>query len=107
MKKYTCNNWYYAREQYVDERLKYMPYASAGVIFNDDGVHLISYTTLVCSISHDGFLTCTGTYSPTTRKHISAFLKQYAPNMTYQDAKDAYENGYAINIHTGEIIQLV
>lgn len=95
---------YYEKTVSYDKRLAYCPYGSAGVVFNNNGIHLVSYTTLVCSINNDGFLSCTGTYSATTRKHIGAFLKEYAPNLCYYDAKNAYEKGYAINIHTGEII---
>ena len=90
-----------------DDRLKYCPYGSCGVVFSDDGtVHLISYTTLVCSITKDGWMSCTGTYSRTTIKHIGAFLKEYAPNMCYYDAKGCYEGNYELNINTGEIIPL-
>lgn len=87
-----------------DKRLEYCPYGSCGVVFNSNGIHLVSYTTCVCSIDNDGFLSCTGTYSATTRKHIGAFLKEYAPNLCYQDVKKAYLKSYAINIHTGEIV---
>lgn len=99
-------NGYFVETVSYDKRLAYCPNGSAGVVFNDNGVHLVSYTTVVCSIDNDGFLTCTGTYSATTRKHIGAFLKEYAPTMCYYDAKKAYEMGYAVNIHTGEIIAL-
>ena len=92
--------------QYVTKRLSHMPYAQAGVIIDNNGTNLISYTTLVCTIDKDGWLTCTGTYSATTRKHISAFMHEYAPQMSYYDAKAAYEKGHKINIHTGEIVSL-
>lgn len=94
---------YYKKTVTYDDRLKYCPYGSCGVVFNEYGTHLISYTTLVCSIDKAGFLTCTGTYSATTRKHIGAFLKEYAPKLCYYDAKKAYENNHAINIYTGKI----
>lgn len=99
---------YYCKDsvQTVSKRLEKMPYAQAGIIFDDRGIHLISYTTLVCTIDNDGFLTCTGTYSATTRKHIGAFLKECAPSMCYYDAKRCYNDNIAINIHTGEIIEL-
>lgn len=96
---------YFAKTVTYDKRLAFCPYGSAGVVFNDNGIHLISYTTLVCSIDNNGFLSCTGVYSRTTMKHIGAFLKEYAPNLCYHDAKKAYENNYAINIHTGEIVK--
>ena len=99
------NDGYFTKTVHYDKNLAFCPYGSAGVVFNNNGVHLISYTTLVCSIDNDGFLSCTGVYSRTTMKHIGAFLKEYAPNMCYYDAKKAYENSYAINIYTGEIVK--
>lgn len=104
---YKCNDWYTVKNQYVDKKLDYMPYAQAGIIKNSYGTHLISYTTLVCTIDNDGFLSCTGTYSPTTRKHIGAFLKECAPAcINYSHAKYCYENNCMMNIYTGEIIEL-
>lgn len=87
-----------------DKRLKYCPYGSCGVVFNANGIHLISYTTCVCSIDNEGYLSCTGTYSVTTQRHIREFLKEYAPVLCYQDVKKAYLENYVINIHTGEIL---
>lgn len=92
--------------QFVDKRLSLMPSAQAGVIFDNHGTHLISYTTLVCTIDPEGWLSCTGTYSQTTRRHIGQFLKEYAPSMTYYDAKRCYENSCMVNIHTGEVVDL-
>ena len=61
------------------KKLKFMPYAQAQVIQFDDGsVSLISYTTSVAHISANGFLTVYGLYSMTTRRHISAFIKEYS-----------------------------
>ena len=94
------------------KKLSKMPYAQAHVeIDNDGNIHLFSYVTLVCTIDKDGWLTCTGTYSQTTRKHIGAFMREYVtyPNGnsgTYQDAKAAYEGDYRLNLHTGEIEDL-
>lgn len=65
-------------------------------------VHFFSYVTLVCSIEA-GWLSCTGTYSQTTRKQIGWFLKEYAPMMNYHNAKLCYEGNCEINIHTGEV----
>lgn len=92
---------------HVDARLKYMPNAQCGVIRSADGtIHFISYTTRVCSIDPEGWLECTGTYTPTTRKQIGRFLSEYAPNLCYQDAKFCYENSVRININTGEFADL-
>ena len=93
---------------YYGYRLKYMPYASAGVCFElqSDGtenIDLWSYQTKVCTIDGNGWLTCTGTYSQTTRKHIGAFLKEYGNGVTYFTAKKCYSDSIAYNIYTGEI----
>jgi hypothetical protein len=91
------------------KKLSRMPYAQAHVEIDENGnIHLFSYVTLVCTITKDGWLTCTGTYSQTTRKHIGAFMREYVeyPNGergTYQEAKRCYEEGYRFNIETGEV----
>lgn len=93
-------------EVLVDKRLDFMPYAQAGIVRDKRGTHLISYSTLVCTISPDGWLTCTGTYSATTRKHIGAFLKECGNGVNYYNAKYCYENSVEYNIYTGEIRDL-
>lgn len=83
-------------------KLSSMPYANAEVRIDDEGIiTLISYTTPVAQIAND-WLTVGGLYSMTTRKHIGAFVKEYA-NTTYQTAKWLYENDHVFNINTGEI----
>ena len=87
----------------MERKLKYMPYAQAYVKVDEYGaITLVSYTTEVITIDPQGWLTCTGTYSQTTRKHISAFMKEYT-KLTYQHAKDAFWDNHTINIYTGEI----
>ena len=86
-----------------DRNLKYCPYGSTGVdIYRDGTIALISYTTRVIEINKAGYLTCTGTYSATTRKHIRAFLKEYAPALCYADIKPIAGTEQKINIWTGE-----
>ena len=91
------------------KKLAYMPYAQAHVEIDADGnIYLFSYRTLVIELTHDGWLTCTGTYSATTRKHIGAFMREYVqfPNGergNYFVAKRAYLGGYRFNVETGEI----
>jgi len=92
------------------KKLSVMPYAQAHVEITEKGTYLFSYTTLVCAIE-EGWLTCTGTYSQTTRKHIGAFCKEYIkfPNGergNYYTAKECYEKGYRLNIETGEVEDL-
>ena len=94
------------------KKLLFMPYAQAHVEIDKDGnIYLFSYRTLVVTLTADGWLTCTGTYSATTRKHIGAFMKEYVqlPNGScgyYQIAKHAYEGNYRWNMETGEIEDL-
>lgn len=66
-------------------------------------IHLISYNTVVITVSHAGWLTCYGLYSPTTKKQISWFMSEYCAPLTYYDAKRCFCDNVQINIHTGEI----
>lgn len=87
------------------KKLSTMPYAQAHVeIFDNGDIALFSYVTLVAWINRDGWCGCNGTYSQTTRKHISAFAKEYATPLDYYSFKQAYEGGYVVNKHTGEIL---
>lgn len=89
------------------KKLSAMPYAQAHVeIDTNNNISLFSYVTLVASITHDGWLTVYGLYSMTTRKHISAFMREYGDKLDYASAKAAYEGSYRINIYTGEIVEL-
>ena len=83
--------------------LKNHSYAQAKVIIDNNGISLISYTTLVVNIDNDGFLTCTGLYSRTTIKHIGWFMQEYGHGLNYYDVKRAYNDDVGINIYTGEI----
>jgi hypothetical protein len=84
--------------------LKSMPYAQAIVISTKNSIVLRSYQTDVVVIS-DGWMTCTGTYSQTTRKHISAFMREYNLG-DYFLAKKLYTENLKINIYTGEILPI-
>ena len=84
--------------------LKTMPYAQAAIISTEDTLILRSYQTDVIIIS-DGWMTCTGTYSQTTRKHISAFMKEFNFG-DYFLAKKLYTDNLKMNIYTGEILPI-
>jgi hypothetical protein len=87
-------------------KLHAMPYAQAEIrCYDDNSVTLISYTTAVAYIDPQGWLCINGLYSATTRRHIGAFVKQYA-NISYQLAKELYLKNMAYNIMTGEVIDL-
>ena len=89
------------------KKLTAMPYAQAHIeIDNENNKEFFSYVTRVATLSNDGWLTIYGLHSMTTRKHISAFCKEYCEAVNYQMAKSAYEGGYSINIFTGEISEL-
>ena len=89
----------------IEKKLKKMPYAQAKVRIYDNGtVEMISYKTVVCIIKND-VVYCTGTYSQTTRKHISAFMSEYTP-FDYQTAKHIAGTNMGISCITGEIICL-
>ena len=88
------------------KKLSAMPYAQAHVEITEDGhIALFSYVTLVATIDKDGWLQVYGLHSQTTRRHISAFMKEYTP-CDYNVAKFIYQNDMIINIHTGEVIEL-
>lgn len=57
----------------------------------------VSYNTPVLIIFNNE-MEVTGLYSKTTRKQIGWFLKEYFPNISYQDVKKAYEKGEKIKL---------
>lgn len=86
------------------KKLSAMPYANAHVEINDNGnIYLYSYVTLVAGIEADGTCFCNGLYSMTTRKHISAFAREYASPLTYYSFKLMVEENITINMNTGEV----
>lgn len=90
----------------MEKKLNKMPHAQAKVLIMDNGnIILRSYYTDVAMIRSDGWLTINGLYSATTRRHISAFVKEYA-NISYQLAKDLYIKKMAYNIYTGEVVEI-
>jgi len=63
-------------------------------------IRLYSYNTLVCAVDKEGYLSCSGLYSATTRRHISDFCRKYT-NISYYDIKESVGK-YVLNIRTGE-----
>lgn len=91
----------------ITKKLSRMPYAQARVEIDENGgICLVSYSAIVIIIDPQGWLSCTGTYSATTRKHISAFMHEYGNGAGYYTAKKCYEDNAIYNIYTGEIISL-
>lgn len=97
----------------VDDRLTYCPHGQCGVRFErynnkeDEPINvisLISYESTVLILNKnkrvlvidgeciDALATCT----VTTRKHVAAFLKEYVPNISYHDIKQALANNECV-----------
>ena len=108
MKVHGMNGYHqYERDVYITKRLERMPYAQAGVIIHDNGrIDLMSYDTLAASIDPEGYLTVECLCSNTTRRHVSTFLREYAPNISYYTAKTLLQTGDAMHIVNGDIKKL-
>lgn len=64
---------------------------------SNNRIDFVSYTTRVISIIVDGgkrLVECTGTYSPTTARQITYFLREYAPDLTLADMKRIAGRGF-------------
>lgn len=85
-----------------------MPYAQARIITEDNLITLQSYATAVIIINKaSGWVQCTGTYSQTTRKHISAFCKEIADGvLDYQLMKQIAKDKMLYNFYTGEVVEI-
>jgi hypothetical protein len=85
-----------------------MPYAQARVITEDNLITLQSYATAVIIIDKaSGWVQCTGTYSQTTRRHISAFCEEITNGtITYPLMKQIAKDRMLYNLYTGEIVEM-
>lgn len=88
----------------IKEKLKAMPYAQAHIVRRTNAIILVSYTTEVAEI-RGGCLVVNGLYSATTRKHISAFCRQFGTD--YQTAKKCYIEKLAYDIVCREFVERV
>lgn len=82
--------------------LSRMPYAQAKVIIEDGEIYLKSYNTIVACII-DGYLTVNGLYSMTTRRHISAFAKEYADLFDFAIIRELANSDLAYNISSNRV----
>lgn len=111
MTSYKCTTGNYIRANYrvyVTSRLRYMPAAQAGVLDTFDScgepvLIMYSYITPVLIVTR-GCVWCSGLYSNTTRRHISAFLREYFPNISYYDIKLVAGTHYGIDTESGEVV---
>lgn len=81
------------------EKLKSMPYAQATIRRTSTIITLTSYKTDVAEIRNN-VLRVFGLYSATTRKHISAFARQFGAD--YSIAKKCYTDKVGYNLITKE-----
>ena len=86
----------------MTRKFKDHPYAQACVIENTNYKALQSYETIVIEIDNEGWLHVNGLYSPTTIRHIGWFMRELG--ITYQLAKQLYNDHKDFNIYTGEVI---
>lgn len=72
----------------MKKRLANHKHANCYILQEGDVTIFVSYTTAVIFLNKEaGTIECTGTYSPTTRKQIGYFLKEYYPSLGYHDMK--------------------
>ena len=83
--------------------LKKMPYAQAQTREYLGMRILQSYATDIIIVKN-GLMECTGLYSMTTRKHISAFLWEYYPAVSFNMVKAIAGTGKHLNVMTGEVV---
>ena len=87
------------------KKLAKMPYAQARVSLYDDGsVYLVSYQTVVATITPNGWLQINGLYSATTRRHLKAFCSEYCGFDLFSTIRLLAKEHMLYNIHTGEVI---
>ena len=75
-----------------DRALKYKPYAQVGVVLDEEGITLVSYESPIIRLHCDiiEFFNTAPDCSRTTISHVSAFLKEYAPTISYYQVKKAF-----------------
>lgn len=79
-------------------KLKNHPGCQCHIVHHDNGrVDFISYTTRVLSMIWENGqrkMECTGTYSVTTAKQITYFLRENAPDLCLADMKKIIGRGF-------------
>lgn len=77
--------------------LSHHRYAQCGVYDFGNKLEFESYNTtvIIAEKQDDGtwYVYCTGTYSPTTRKQIGWFLKEFFGELNYYDMKQSAATG--------------
>ena len=76
--------------------LKAHPCCQCHIDIEGNKIDFISYTTRVITIiikNNKRLIECTGTYSRTTAKQITYFLREYAPDLCLEDMKKIQGKG--------------
>lgn len=84
-------------------KLKNHSHANCSVCKSNGWIILKSYKTDIIIIDNLGWLYINELYNPLTMKHISYFLQEFVPGLSFQAAKKLFENNESCNIYTGEI----
>jgi hypothetical protein len=88
----TVGYWTLEKKMTYEKRLEYCPYGSCGIRTHGPEICLVSYETEVIRYNQEtGKIEVTGIYSRTTMKHIAAFLREYLPEISYQQIKECYQ----------------
>ena len=105
--KAHCIYGYYVKDVKVtvDEKFPEHEGAQCGIIYNSNGINLMSYESLICTIDKNRFLSFSlnPSYSRTTTTHVTWFLKKFAPNISLNTCKICYNQDMQVNVDTGEI----
>ena len=86
--------------------LSHMPTAQASIVEYPGKRDLYSYSTRVAEIrwgANGAWLRVYGLYSATTRRHISAFMREFGMGNDYSVARKCAEMGCWYNLETGEV----
>lgn len=86
-------------------RLNNHPYAQCHIEPAGDAIVFVSYTTPVVVIDGDGYIAALPTYrcTPTTRKQVGWFLREYSQGVDYHMLRAATEGGHAIHAVNGDL----
>ena len=110
-----CMSGVYCYDRFVTvgHCLRNHPYSQCGYDILDDGtIQFISYETIVCEISPDGWFNLRGEFSTTTSKQITWFLDEFKRYLApcaisnhvcrYGFLRDYYRKGRDYNLYTDE-----
>ena len=115
MKSYVahCQSGYYCydRRVIVDRPLRDHQYSQCGITHDNSGETLlfVSYETIVCEISKDGWFHLNGVFSVTTSKQIGWFLREWCNDYShrrdlcnYPYLRKMWEKGLDVNLYHGD-----